>query len=178
MRTTLFALAIASVALAGAAEAHVTVDPATAPPGSVKLVFRVPHGCQGSATVSLRITIPEGVIGVKGQPKPGWSLATETGPYAKAYPYFHGRTVESGVKTVTWSGGMLPGDQFDEFAVIGFVTDAFPPGTAIPFTVDQACEQGSISWSEIAGPGVDAHDLAAPAPIVTVAEPAHGHGHH
>jgi len=43
--------------------AHATLETRQAPVGaSYKAVLRVPHGCDGSATVSLRTRIPEGVI--------------------------------------------------------------------------------------------------------------------
>ena len=54
--------------------AHVTLEKRQAPVGSYyKAVFAVPHGCAGSATVKLRVQIPEGVIGIKPMPKPGWT---------------------------------------------------------------------------------------------------------
>src|SRR5689334_8438576 len=64
----------------------------------------IPHGCEGSATVKLGVVIPEGVIGVKPMPKPGWSVSTVRGPYARSYPFYHGQTLSEGVKEVIWSG--------------------------------------------------------------------------
>ena len=55
--------------------AHVTLEPREAPVAAAyKGVMRVPHGCEGAATISLRVRIPDGVIGVKPMPKPGWEL--------------------------------------------------------------------------------------------------------
>src|SRR5690606_13366926 len=46
-----------------AAVAHVSITPQEAAAGSyAKLTFRVPHGCDGSATKAVRITIPEGIV--------------------------------------------------------------------------------------------------------------------
>jgi uncharacterized protein YcnI len=62
----------ASVLTAGAAIAHVTISPASAPAGSYFFsTFTVPHGCDGSPTVTLRIKMPEGITSVKPQVKPG-----------------------------------------------------------------------------------------------------------
>ncbi|MBP2291876.1 DUF1775 domain-containing protein [Azospirillum rugosum] len=64
-------------AAAGTASAHVSLETREAPAGSYcKAVLRVPHGCGGAATTAVRIRLPEGVIGVKPMPKPGWKLAT------------------------------------------------------------------------------------------------------
>ncbi|NVM79199.1 uncharacterized protein YcnI [Duganella sp. SG902] len=44
-----------------AAQAHVTLDQATAYPGTYqKLAFRVGHGCDGQATTGLTVTPPAG----------------------------------------------------------------------------------------------------------------------
>ena len=47
-----------------------------------KAVFVVPHGCAGSATIKIRVQIPEGVIAAKPMPKPGWNVETIKGKYA------------------------------------------------------------------------------------------------
>ena len=68
------------------ASAHVTLEKRQAPVGSYyKAVFAVPHGCAGSPTVKLRVQIPEGVIGIKPMPKPGWTLDMVKGKYATEY---------------------------------------------------------------------------------------------
>ncbi len=45
-----------------------------------KGVVSIPHGCDGSATVKVRVQIPEGVIGVKPMPKAGWAVSTVRRP--------------------------------------------------------------------------------------------------
>jgi copper(I)-binding protein len=78
------------------------------------------------------------------------------------------------VKTVTWAGGKLLNEYFDEFVLSVFLTDALEPGSRIYFPVTQTCETGSMSWSEIAAAGQDPHALKAPAPMLHLAadEPA------
>lgn len=74
---------IAFLALSVPASAHVSLETGMASWGSYyKAVFRVPHGCEGSATTGVSIEIPEGVISVKPMPKPGWTVKTVTGKYA------------------------------------------------------------------------------------------------
>ncbi len=107
---------------AGSASAHVVLAQKEALPGSYQGTLKVGHGCDGSATTAIKVTIPEGVVGVKPQPKAGWTIAIETGPYAKAYPMMHGKPATEGVKTITWSGGNLPDAYYDEFVFVSTLT--------------------------------------------------------
>ena len=85
-RTSLLLAAALGVAgaLTGAtiAFAHITLENQQAPVGaSYKAVLRVPHGCDGSATVAIKVRIPDGFIEVKPMPKPGWKLDVVRGKY-------------------------------------------------------------------------------------------------
>src|SRR4051794_3582482 len=89
------------------ASAHVTLETREAPiAAGYKAVLRVPHGCEGTATTAIRVRIPEGVIGVKPMPKPGWTLTTVTGKYPKPYRLFHAQ-ISEGVVEIAWAGGKL-----------------------------------------------------------------------
>ena len=145
-----------------------------APVGSYyKAVFAVPHGCAGSPTVKLRVQIPEGVIGIKPMPKPGWSVETVKGKYATEYE-FHGSKISEGVKEVVWSGGKLADDNFDEFVFSSYLTGGLKPDTTLYFPVVQECEQGVSRWIDIPG-GHGAghgHDSKTPAPgLKLIAKP-------
>lgn len=134
------------------AHAHITLAVKEAPVGSsYRAVLRVPHGCGDSATVSVRVRIPEGVVGVKPQPKPGWTLNIVKGDYAKPYR-LHGGQVSSGVKEISWTG-KLPDDYYDEFVFISYLSDALKPNTTLYFPVVQECEKGVARWIDI--PGAD-----------------------
>ncbi len=154
---------------ASAASAHAVLERKEASPNaSYRGVVQIMHGCDGKPTTRVSVTIPEGVIGAKPMPKPGWTLATRTGAYAKSYPSFHGM-VSEGVKTITWSGGSLPDDQVDEFTFFARVSDAFAPGATVYFPIEQDCaEGGGYRWSEIPAEGQDAHALKSPAPAVRI----------
>jgi periplasmic copper chaperone A len=166
--------ACACLALPVPAVAHVTLQQVQGTPNaSYRGVVQVNHGCKGSPTVSVRVTIPEGIVGVRPMPKPGWTLAISKGPYARNYSTPHGAAVE-GVKEIVWSGGSLPDDQFDEFVFVGRITDAFKPGESVAFPVVQTCESGSHDWTEVAAGGQSARDLKAPAPLVRIVAAAAG----
>lgn len=171
------AAAVLTTTLATPVAAHVVLDETNAPAGSYfKATFRVPHGCDGSATTAISIRIPEGVISVKPQPKHGWTVITEKAAYKKSYT-LHGREVNEGVVKVTWEGGPLADDMFDEFA---FMTKL--PNDAdimmLFFPVEQVCEKGSVNWDEIATPDMDPHSLARPAPMLHLIHENGGRHHH
>lgn len=166
---------LAPLAVATAALAHVTLETAQAPADSTyKAVLRVPHGCDGQPTHTLRVQIPEGFIAVKPMPKPGWKLETVKGAYAETYDYF-GSKLSEGVKEVIWSGGQLLDEHYDEFVLRGRLAD-LPAGTVLWFKTVQECPNGAERWIEIPAKGQKASDLQRPAPALEVIEKK-GHGH-
>jgi uncharacterized protein YcnI len=156
----------AAAVVASPAGAHVTLENRQATPASYyKAVFAVPHGCAGSPTVKIRVQIPEGVIAVKPMPKAGWSLETVRARYPTSYEH-HGATVTEGVREVTWSGGKLADDNYDEFVLSAYLTGSLQPNTTLYFPLVQECEQGVSRWIEIPQGDKAAHDTKSPAPGV------------
>ena len=149
--------------------AHATLEVQQAPVGSsYKAVLRVPHGCSGSATIRVRVQIPEGFVGVKPMPKAGWTLETVRKPYAKPYELLHGK-VSEGVHEISWSGGRLPDDWYDEFVFTGSIAADLTPGTTLYFPAVQDCEKGADRWIEI--PDGSGRKLEQPAPGLKLLAP-------
>lgn len=148
-----------------AVSAHITLENREAPVASTyKAVFRVGHGCEGKPTVRVRVKIPEGVIAVKPQPKPGWTLEKVRGAYATTYDYY-GTPTGEGVTEVIWSGGNLADDEYDEFVLRAYLTGDLKPDTALYFPTVQECPDGAAErWIEIPADGKTAHDYEYPAP--------------
>jgi uncharacterized protein YcnI len=143
--------------------AHITLENRQAAAGTTyKAVLRVPHGCDGSPTVAIRVRIPEGVYNVKPMPKPGWTLTTKTGKYAKPYSAGHGELTE-GVLELSWSGGKLPDDNYDEFVFRASLASDLPAGKPIYFPVVAECEKGVERWIEIPQAGKKLDDYQFPA---------------
>ncbi|MDX2377378.1 YcnI family protein [Microbacterium sp. LRZ72] len=145
-----------------AAQAHVTVSPdQTATAGSYGvLTFAFSHGCDGSPTTALEIEIPDGLASVTPTIEPGWQLEIERdgedGPVSRVV-YTADEPVESGLRATVELG-------------VQYAEDA--AGQTLAFPVNQVCEVGNTSWSELAEEGEDAHELDAPAPLVTVSDAA------
>ncbi len=163
-----------------AASAHPGLERNEASVGaSFKAVMRVPHGCSGSPTTTVQISIPKGYIGVKPMPRAGWTLETQTGTYGKSYT-LHGRRITEGVTEVIWSGGSLADDHYDEFVLTGFLDNSLASDTHAYFPTVQECAQGSRKWVEIPAAGHDPHDLKSPAPrlkLVQAQQSGHAAGH-
>lgn len=148
MKILIPALVLASV-LAGAADAHVVVLPATAPPGSAPtLRFVVGHGCSGAATTALRVEFPSGLSGVTPQAKAGWTLDVER----------RGRRVTA----ATWRGE-LAAHQSDSFEAA--IEAPAKPGR-LEFPAVQTCGDQSVRWGDptLGGGPKPAH----PAPSLTL----------
>ena len=149
---------------ATAALAHPSFEVRSAAVGaSYKAVIKIVHGCDGSPTTRVRVLIPEGVIGVRPMPKPGWSIDLKRGPYAKAYNFYHGAVLKEGVKEIVWTGRLLD-EHYDELVFAAFLTDSLAAGTTLYFPVYQDCEKGSYAWVDMPAPGQDSHKLKSPAP--------------
>ena len=131
------------------ASAHITLESQQTPVGSsYKAVLRVPHGCKGSATVAVRVRIPEGYLDVKPVPKPGWKLDVVKSKYPKSMSLRDSKVGE-GVTEVDWSGGNLPDAYYDEFVLTGYISDDLPAGQTMYFPIVQECEKGVNRWIEI-----------------------------
>lgn len=162
-RFAILLAAAATCAWSASAFAHATLETKEAAiGGAYKAIVKIGHGCESTATLKIRVQIPEGVISVKPMPKAGWTLETATGRYAKSYKYYR-RELSEGVKEIVWTG-KLPDEHYDEFVFASYLTDSLAAGSTIYFPVTQECEKGAHRWVDIPAAGQDAHALKAPAP--------------
>jgi periplasmic copper chaperone A len=147
------------------ASAHVTAQPNEAAADSYFVTaFSVPHGCDGSATIAVRMKIPDGVTSVKPQMKAGWEVSIKTRNLDKPAAAGHGATASETVDEVAWRGGPLPDTLFDTFGLLMKLPDA--PGQTLYFPVIQECQQGVHRWIEIPTGQQTWGDLREPAPFL------------
>ena len=174
-------VAAAGVAILSSSSAfsHVVLgDQAALANTSYRAALRVGHGCDGSPTTGLTVTIPAGFKGAKPMPKPGWTLSTKVAKLDKPYDD-HGRQVNEDVAEISWSANSrdswLPDSFYDEFVLRGGL-----PGQAGPmwFKVVQTCEKGANRWVEVPASGSSTKDLKSPAALLEIIESgAAGHQH-
>lgn len=158
-----------------ASEAHVNFEKRQVKADTTyKAVLTITHGCEGAPTHTFRVRLPEGVFNIKPMPKPGWTIKLVEGKYSKPQIY-HGKTYESGVTEIVWSGGSVADGYFDEF-IFRVRIGAFDKQTPLYFPATQECTKGQHAWVEIPAPDQSRRDLEHPAPVLEVA-PGHGSGH-
>ncbi|QFG35060.1 hypothetical protein BDE18_3615 [Paracoccus pantotrophus] len=160
---------------AGPALSHATLEKSEAAAGAAyRAVIRIGHGCDGQTTHTLRVELPEGFYNAKPMPKPGWTLETVKGAYARPFDN-HGTQMTEGTREVVWSGGALQDDWYDEFVIRGTVGADVAPGTVLYFPTVQECAEGKADWTDVSG----SKEVPNPAPglTVTAGKADHGHGH-
>lgn len=178
------AAALATLLSATASFAHIVADPAEAKPGSYfRTALRVGHGCgAGKPTTAIRVTIPNGISNASAQPKPGWEIKVETTKLEKPIDAGHGRMTDTVVSAISWSGGSLPNEQFDEFGLVLKLPNE--PGKQFWLPIVQTCAGGETRWDQIPAAGQRADRPAAMIRIASgdgmqMAQMNHGHhGHH
>lgn len=165
-------LASALLAASFTSSAHVSLEIATAKAGSTyKGVFRVTHGCVGSATQAVTVFLPAGVVGAKPMPKAGWK--TEVATEKLAQPYLsHGKPVDTRASQITWRGGLLQDHEFDEFVIRMNLPER---AGKLWFRVLQQCEKGENNWAVIPQTGQARPEFPAVGLDVIPATPEHHH---
>ncbi len=164
----------AALLAASPAAAHIVLSEPQAKPGAYHVArFRVGHGCGGAATTAIEIYFPETVTGVRPMAKPGWTLKIEKVKLEKPQTGEGGRPVTERVAMVTWTGGPLPDEQFDEFAVLMRLPTT---PTTLAFPVMQSCGEAMEHWMDVPD-GKSRH----PSPVLKVGDapgaPAMGEHH-
>ncbi|HET6643388.1 MAG TPA: YcnI family protein [Gaiellaceae bacterium] len=142
LRRTLVPLLTASLILAPAAAAHVTINPNAVQADSfARFDLRVPNERENASTTKVAVKLPKGLVEVSFQPKPGWKRSVATG-------------------TVTWQGGRIAPGEFDEFGLSAKAPNE--PGAGLTFPTVQTYSNGEVvHW-------IGAPDADEPAPQVTL----------
>ena len=140
--------------------AHVVLAEPTAAAGSYyRATFKVGHGCDGASTTAISVNIPDGFVNIKPMPKPGWAIEMKMEKLTKPIES-HGKIITDTVRQITWRGGPLLDQHYDEFVIMMKLPEQAGKRW-VP--VVQTCEKGVIEWVDIPAPGKSRKDLKAPA---------------
>lgn len=156
--------AIALVAVAGPASAHVGVSSTdAAKDGYGKAVFRVPNESDTATTTKVVITLPSSTpfAFASAQDVPGWTatIAKAELPEPTTVGDFD---LTEAVSTVTWTadGDGIPVGQFAEFGLSG---GPFPDADSMTFTAQQTYSDGEVvEWDQKQAEGADEPEHPAP----------------
>jgi periplasmic copper chaperone A len=168
IRTFLSAVA-AALLFTSIAAAHVSLNPGEWEAGGfARFAIRVPNESDAEATVKVTVQLPESVISVRFQPKPGWKRTVKMETLAEPIEEEGEEPITERMASVTWSGGSIGPGEFDEFGISFQVPDT--PGEELAFPAIQTYSDGEVvRWI---GPS----DSEEPAPIISVTEPTEEEG--
>lgn len=157
---------------AGAASAHVTVNPKDGVQGGyAKLAFRVPNEKPGAGTVKLEVVVPADapIASISTRPLPGWTVVLERTKLATPVKV-HERDVSEVVSKITWTadaGVSIKPGEFQEFEVSA---GPLPETDRILFKALQTYSDGDVvRWIEDPATTVEAQH---PAPVLKLAKSA------
>jgi periplasmic copper chaperone A len=165
MKITAVVVAVVAALLAAqAASAHVTVNPNEWEAGGfARFAVRVPNEQDDADTIEVTVRFPQSIISASFQPMPGWERSIEMEPLDEPIED-EGEQITEHIASVTWTGGRISPGEFEEFGVSFRVPET--PGEDLVFPALQTYSNGEVvRW-------VGPPDSEAPAPIVTVTEPA------
>jgi uncharacterized protein YcnI len=165
VRAALIAAIAASLVIAPAATAHVTLNPPEWEAGGfARFAVRVPNERDNADTTRVTVKFPEQILAASFQPIEGWQRTVKMARLDQPIED-EGERITERIDTVTWSGGRIRPGEFEEFGV-SFQVPEVEPGTELAFPSLQRYSNGEVvRWI---GPA----DADEPAPIVTVLEPA------
>jgi periplasmic copper chaperone A len=173
-------VAVATVAgalsLAGAAAAHVAVEPSgTAEQGGdVRIAFWVPNETDNTDTTKVEVHLPTDhpIASVAVQPVPGWTIDAQKTTLATPIKSDDGEVTQA-VTVIIWTAdanaGIKPG-QFQEFPV---ALEGLPDTATLVFKTLQTYSDGSVvRW--IDDPTPNGQEPEHPAPVLTLAKAGSG----
>lgn len=168
--TALGAGLLLAVAAPLSASAHVGVEASTTAANSYSvLTFGVGHGCDGSPTTSLAITLPESIVAATATVNPNWTISKVYEPLDTPIEQEEGDAITERVAQVVYTAiTPLAADQRDTVALS--VLLAGEEGDVLEFPVLQTCEVGETNWT---GDEVPAVTLTA-----ATADDHHGEAEH
>lgn len=163
--------------IAAPASAHVSVTPSTTAAGGYALLtFSVPHGCDGSATTKVEISIPEGINAVTPTRNSFYEVDKTTEQLDPAVTDAHGNEITERVSVVTYTATTPLTDGYRDALDLSLqLPDA--EGETLSFPVIQTCEKGRTDWTEVPADGQSEDDLEYPAPAFTVTAAGEGDHH-
>ncbi len=147
MKTTIaVAVLAATLVVAGAASAHVTLQPSEAPAGGfTRLDVRVPNERDDAGTTKIEVQFPAGFAFVSTEPVPGWTAVVKMRKAAKPIEA-EGEKLTEEVDTITWTGdgkiGIVKPGEFQDFGLSVGTPDA--PGTKLTFKAIQTYAGGEV----------------------------------
>ena len=164
---------------AGAASAHVNVTPEdNAAGGSSVLTFAFAHGCEGSPTSKIAISLPDQLVDATPTVHPGWDVEKVSETLDTPKTLDSGATVTERVSQIVYTAKEPVADGLRDTLQLQVLLPE-SAGETLAFPVLQTCEKGETNWADLPAEGQDPHELDSPAPSFVIGEAsAESHGGH
>ncbi len=175
MRRSILAAVAALLLAPAAAQAHVTLQPDTAPAGGfTRLDVRVPNERDDAGTTKVDVQLPPGFIAASYEPVPGWKVKVTRSKAAEPIDTGEGLKSDTQVSRITWTGdgkaGVIAPGEFQDFGLSLKMPDG-QAGDKLTFKALQTYDDGQVvRW-------IGPEDADEPAPVVTLEGGAEGGGH-
>ncbi|KAF9407301.1 hypothetical protein BGZ94_002757 [Podila epigama] len=167
------ATVVSTLLVATSVQAHVTANPSVGTANAYfQTNFRVPHGCDGNATDRVIVEIPKGVTAVKPKATVPWTTTINMVPLDPPVVTPTG-TVNTTVGSITWAGGNLPDNMYEDFGLQFKL-----PATTGPlyWMINQHCVNGE--WNNWTGiPDAAGKTSGFPAAVIQINNATAGAGH-
>jgi uncharacterized protein YcnI len=176
--TALAAAAGLTILGAGAASAHVGVDPAsTSEGGFSQLTFRVPNESATAKTSKITVTLPTETpfTSVSVKPLDGWKAEIKEAALPKPVEV-NGATITKAAASVTWTADAAHQISQHEYQTFSISVGRLPKaGTAVLLPAAQAYTDGTVvNWNEPAAEGQAEPEHPAPSFVTTAPAGEHG----
>lgn len=167
---------------AGAASAHVNVDPAsTSEGGYSQLTFRVPNESETAKTSKLTVTLPKDTpfTSVSVKPMDGWKAEIKEAALPTPITA-NGATITKAAATVTWTADAAHQISQHEYQTFSISVGRLPKaGTTVVLPAAQAYTDGTVvNWNQTEVAGQAEPDHPAPSFVTTAPAGEHGAGAH
>ena len=168
---------------AGAASAHVGIDPSTTEAGGYALLsFGVPHGCGSSPTTKVTISLPDELTDATPTVNPNWTVEKVTEKLESPKTLPDGAQITERTGAIVYTAKTPLDAHLRDAFVLSVKLPEDAAGTTLYFPTLQTCADGQTDWAQIPAAGQDAHSLESPAPSLAVtaasgAGEAHGGAH-
>lgn len=166
----------ATMLAAGAASAHVTVTPSTTASGAYSvLTFSNGHGCEGSPTTRISISIPDGIFAVTPTRHADYTIEKVMEALDEPVDDGHGGQYTERVAEVVYTATTPLPDGYRDAFELQLKLPEGKAGDELAFPTIQTCETGETAWIDETVEGEPEPDAPAPAFTLTAATDD-GHG--
>ena len=166
----------ATMLAAGAASAHVTVTPSTTASGAYSvLTFSNGHGCEGSPTTRISISIPDGIFAVTPTRHADYTIEKVMEALDEPVDDGHGGQYTERVAEVVYTATTPLPDGYRDAFELQLKLPEGNVGDELAFPTIQTCETGETAWIDETVEGEPEPDAPAPAFTLTAATDD-GHG--